>query len=335
MIASLILLLGLLSFPAGGQDIVVDQAGREVALPPAVERVVCLHSGTSWIVYALGGGEALVGAYYASLPSLPLAQEALAGLDPGYRGKELPVQPTVEAIAALQPDVVLASSVVHGTGLAPLLEEVGIPTVLYYPETLGGIEEAILLTGRVLGRMERAEELGARFREISARVTAGTAAREPRPRVYFAAYYTVLNVYAGDVIQNVLIELAGGIPVGRALSPRPGLFWQRVDAERLLLWDPEVVLVPVYNQVDLVALASDPIWQGVTAVRTGRVYRFPEFFASWDIPGPEVVLGLLWLAETLHPGSTGLDLVTEVIRFYGDFYGCHLTPDAVAALFGR
>lgn len=322
-----------LAAPVFGQP-VVDQAGREVVLPRAPQRVVSLHSGASWIVYALGAGDLLVGAYFASLPSLPLAADALGGLDPQYRDKELPVKPTVEALVALRPDVVLASSVVHGESLASLLGEVRIPTVLYYPETLPGIEEAILLTGKLLGREERATALVGRFRDIVARVSAGTEKRTPRPRVYFAAY-TAQNVYAGDVIQNVLIELAGGIPLGKALAPRPGLFWQRVDPEGILVWDPEVILVPVYSRASPTTFLTDPIWQGVTAVRTKRVYRFPEFFAAWDIPGPEVVLGLLWLAETLHPGSTGLDLVSEVVRFYEEFYGAKLAHNDMAALFGR
>ncbi len=334
MIGRVILLLGLVSIPLLGSGVVVDQVGREVVLPPAVTRVVSLHSGASWMVYVLGAGDLLVGAYYASLPTSPLAQDALAGLDPEYRAKELPVKPTVEALVALRPDVVIASSVVHGEGLASLLAEVGIPTVLYYPETLDGVEEALLLTGQVLGREERAQLLTGRFRELITLVSAATAGRTPRPRVYFTAY-TMQNVYAGDVIQNALLELAGGISLGKALAPRPGLFWQRVDAEQILVWDPQVVLVPAYSRAQPSDFFADPIWGGVAAIRTGRVYRFPEFFAAWDIPGPEVVLGLLWLAEALHPGATGLDLVSEVVRFYADFYGCQLSPDAVAALLGK
>ncbi len=333
MIGRAVLLLAFVSFPLAGRS-VVDQVGREVELPPSVERVVSLHSGASWMVYVLGAADRLVGAYYASLPTEPLAQGALAELDPGYQTKELPVKPTVEALVALRPDVVIASSVVHGEGLAALLAEVGIPTVLYYPETLDGIAEALLLTGRVLGREERALDLVGRFWDLVATVSSATAGQAPRPRVYFAAY-TMSNVYAGDVIQNVILELAGGLPLGVALAPRPGLFWQRVDVEQVLLWDPEVVLVPAYSRARPADFFADPIWGVVTAVRTGRVYRFPEFFAPWDIPGPEVVLGLLWLVETLHPGATGLDLVSEVVRFYREFYGVELAPDVVSAVLAK
>lgn len=334
MIRPICVLLSLISACALGAGVVVDQAGREVPLPAAVGRVVSLHSGASWMMYVVGAADLLVGAYYTSLPSSPLAQTALATLDPGYRTKELPIKPTIEALVALRPDVVLASSVVHGEGLASLLATVGIPTVLYYPETLEGIEEAILLTGRVVGREERARAVAKRLCELIATVAAGTAGRTPQPRVYFTAY-TMGNVYAGDVIQNVLIELAGGIPLGKALAPRPGLFWQRVGPEQVVLWDPEVVLVPAYSRAKPADFRSDPVWAAVSAVRKNRVFRFPDFFAAWDIPGPEVVLGLLWLAETLHPGSTGLDLVTEVVRFYREFYGCELPPDGVAALLGK
>lgn len=323
-----------LALAAGAQVTVVDQAGREVVLPPSVTRVVSLHGGASWMVYALGAADLLVGAHFVSLPTSPPALDALAALDPEYRAKELPIRPTVEALVALRPDVVIASSVVHGEALASLLAEIGIATVLYYPETLDGVEEAILLTGQVLGREERAQMLATRFRDLIAAVTKATADRAPRPRVYFAAF-TMWNVYAGDVIQNVITDLAGGIPLGEALAPLPGRFWQRVDAEQLLVWDPEVVLVPSYSRATTADFLADPIWAGVSAIRTGRVLRFPAFFAPWDIPVPEVVLGLLWLAETLHPGATGLDLVAEVVRFYADFYGIELQPDEIAVFLGK
>jgi iron complex transport system substrate-binding protein len=173
-----------------------------------------------------------------------------------------------------------------------------------------------------------------RFQGLIAAVAAATGGRDPRPRVYFTAF-TMMNVYAGDVIQNVITRLAGGIPVGEALAPRPGLFWQRVNAEQILVWDPEVVLVPSYSRANPADFFADPIWAGVAAIRTKRVLWFPAFFAPWDIPGPEVVLGLLWLAETLHPEVTGLDLVSEVVRFYRDFYGIELPPAEIATLLGK
>ncbi len=329
-LACLVLLVGWIGL---GQT-VVDQTGREVVLPAKVERVVCLQGGTTWIVYALGAGDRLVGAYFVSLPRISLAQQALAGLDPLYAAKELPIKPTLEALLALQPDVVLASAVVHGEALARQLADVGIPTVLYYPETLDTLYEAILLTGQVLGRAERAMQLARRLTELVEHVRVRMQGVAERPRVYFAAY-TMFNVYAGDVIQNVLIELAGGQPLGRALSPRPGLFWQRVDAEQLLVWDPEVILVPSYSRASPNDFLNDPVLATVSAVRQGRVYRFPEFFGPWDVPSPEVGLGLLWLAETLHPGSTGLDLAAEVARFYEEFFECRLTLDEIAAWLGR
>jgi len=324
----------LLGFAALGQTVVVDQAGREVVLPGPVQRVVCLQGGTTWILYALEAADSVVGAYFVSLPTAPLAQQALALLDPQYKAKELPIKPTLEAILALQPDVVLASSVVHGEALARQLADLGIPSVLYYPETLDTLQEAIRLTGKVLGREERAEGLAAQFAELVEQVRSRLESVPQKPRVYFAAY-TMFNVYAGDVIQNVLIELAGGIPLGKVLAARPGVFWQRVDAERLLLWDPEVILVPSYSRAKPGDFLADPVFSPVSAVRGQRVYRFPEFFGPWDVPSPEVVLGLLWLAETLHPGSTGLDLAGEVARFYKEFYGCDLSPDQIGSILGR
>ncbi|HEU67765.1 MAG TPA: hypothetical protein ENN53_00805 [Candidatus Acetothermia bacterium] len=320
---------------AVGQQAVTDQAGREVHLPPRVARVVDLHGGAKWVIYALGAADLLVGAYFVTPPTEPLAQATLAALDPRHAEKELPIIPSVEAIVSLRPDVVFASSVVHGEAFAALLAEVGIPTVLLFPETLELLEESFVLIGAVLGREERAVRLAARFREMVEEVKAAAGGVAHRPEVYFAAYYP-LNIYAGDVIQNVITELAGGVPLGKEFAPyRGGAFWYRANVEQVVLWDPEVIIVPSYSRASREDFFSDPIFSGTRAVKAGQVLRFPSFFGPWDTPSPEVVLGLLWLAEALHPGATGLDLVTEVVRFYREFYGCELAPDAVAAMLGR
>ena len=324
----------------GGVGIeVVDQAGRKVEVPARVERVVDLHGGATWVLYALGGADLLVGAYYVSPPTDPptdpLPRAALAQVDPGYEDKALPILPGVETLLALKPDLVFASSVVHGQGYADLLAELGVTTVLLYPETLDLLGEAIALIGAAVGRTDRADAL-VRWIEATVDRVAGTAGRAAvRPTVYFSAFYP-LNIYAGDVIQNVLTELAGGIPLGKELSPwRAGAFWYRANVEQVVLWDPEVILVPSYSRAQREDFFTDPAFSTTRAARTGRVYRFPSFFGPWDTPSPEVALGLLWLAEVLHPGATGVDLVEEVVRFYAEFYGCELSPDDLGWLSGR
>lgn len=313
----------------------MDQAGREVRLPPAVTRVVDLHGGATWVVYAVGGSDLLVGAYFVSLPADPLAQAALAQVDPRYAEKALPIIPGVETVLALKPDVVFASSVVHGQGYADLLAELGVPTVLLYPETLELLMEAVGLIGAVLGREQRAAALAGWIRETVDLVASTAGRAEPRPTVHFSAFYP-LNIYAGDVVQNVLTELAGGIPLGKELSPwRAGAFWYRANAEQVVLWDPEVVIVPSYSRSTPGEVAALDAFSSTRAVRTGRVYRFPSFFGPWDTPSPEVALGLLWLAEVLHPGATGVDVVAETVRFYEEFFGCQLSPDDLGWLLGK
>lgn len=335
MIICGVLLIFLLGVPAWGQGVVVDQAGREVVLPPRVERVVDLHGGATWVVYALGEAGLLVGAYFVSPPTDPLALAALGEVDPRYPEKALPILPGVETLLALKPDVVFASSVVHGHGYADLLAEFGIPTVLLYPETLELLEEAVELVGAVVGREGRAAALAGWIRDTVDLVASTAGQREPRPTVYFSAFYP-LNIYAGEVIQNVLTELAGGLPLGKELSPwRAGAFWYRANAEQVILWDPEVVIVPSYSRSTLAEVAALDAFRSTRAARTGRLYRFPSFFGPWDTPSPEVALGLLWLAEVLHPGATGVDVVAAAARFYEEFFGCQVSPDDLGLRLGR
>jgi iron complex transport system substrate-binding protein len=57
-------------------------------------------------------------------------------------------------------------------------------------------------------------------------------------------------------------------------------------------------------------------------VAGGRVSYFPSDFYGWDAPDTRWILGLTWLAATLHPGRfKGYSTQDEVYRFYEGLYG--------------
>jgi hypothetical protein len=54
------------------------------------------------------------------------------------------------------------------------------------------------------------------------------------------------------------------------------------------------------------------------AVREQRVYAIPP---SWDFGSPRWILGLLYIADKMHPGKLGVDIKREADEFYRRFYG--------------
>jgi len=47
------------------------------------------------------------------------------------------------------------------------------------------------------------------------------------------------------------------------------------------------------------------------------------------------MLGIVWLAELLHPDVMGFDLEEEMSRFYAFYYGCELQEDELTQLMSK
>ena len=301
---------------------VVDQSGREVSLPEAATRVASVYGVATPYFYASGAADLLVGARYLGLPDSPVGVSVMRRIDPNFELKAFPGEVGVETILALQANLVLLGP--RHRELGAQLGDVGIASVVYAPETPQLIKEAIFLTGKLLGREDHARELWAFGETIlqAAEKTAEALVLEARPRVMFVGT-NPLRVPGKEMYQTHLIALAGGLSVSQDLRGS----WQTISPEQILAWDPEVIVIAPYGPVQPETFASDPVFSSLTAVRTGRVFKMPQILFSWDTPIPESALGILWLAELLHPGRIGLDLVEMISTFYRRFYGVDLAEE--------
>ncbi|NOX44196.1 MAG: ABC transporter substrate-binding protein [Caldiserica bacterium] len=313
---------------AAGTATVVDQAGREVVISQPVQRVVSLYGVATMYLYALGVQERLVlGTYVGLKPGSP-SWAALMSVDPGLPDKYAHTRPSLEEVLAREPDLVLANPW-KDPGVTEEFAAFGVPVVILHAEDVEGIRGATELLGRIFGVEERAAKLlsylDAMVRAIASAVAGrGTA----RPRTLFVGTRP-LRVASGEMYQTQLIELAGGDPVAAELRG----YWQDVDIEQVLLWDPEVIFIAPYGRVTPEDLLNDPVWRGISAVRGKRVHKMPWVFSPWDIPTPESFLGLLWMAAKLHP-DIGIDIVAEAEAFYREFYGYELPDDLIAVIEG-
>ncbi len=307
---------------------VVDQAGRTVEIPEVPTRVASAFAVATAYVYALGAGDHVVGARYLGIPDSAVARVVMARLDPQWESKGFPGDVNVEAVVALRADLMVAG--VRQLGLADLLGDVGIPAVVYAAETFAAVREATELTGRILGREETAGGLIAVFDDLLAEIRRAVPAEAVLCRVLFVGN-APLRVAPSAMYQSQLIALAGG---EAAAGDLVGTSWQNVSPEQILLWDPDVIVIASYGTVTPATYLDDPVFQGIRAVKTGRVYKMPQLLFAWDNPIPESVLGIIWLAELLHPGSLPMTLGEYAVMIYHDFYGVELTAEEVASIIG-
>lgn len=303
-----------------GPITVTDQAGREVTLEkPASTIVSCYYLVTASLL-TLGQKDKVVGIEMkaGNRELYKLAAPEFLELPGVGSGKET----NIEAIAALEPDLVLLPS--KQVEAAETLAGLGIPTAVVEPETYEAFNELIAMLGRLCGCEQEAADLIAYYDGIVQRVTALTADGS-KPSVYLAGEATYLRTCAGGMYQREMIEMAGGTCVSAELT---GSKWADISAEQLAAWDPEVIFAVQYAEYSLDDIRGDSALSGVRAVAEDRLYTVPSEIEAWDYPQPSSILGLLWMAHILHPELVSEDeYVKEAQQFYQTYFGLEVTEE--------
>ncbi len=302
-----------------------DDAGRGVTVPARVERVYAAGPPASILAFALAPAKLLgwttpfraeerpfVPARYADLPTLG----RLTG-----RGNTA----NVEVVLAARPDLIVDYGSIRPTyaSLADRVQsQIGIPYLLL-DGAFDRMPRALRRLGELLGEPMRGEEW-ARYgedvlRDIAARVQG--IPPERRPRVYYGRGPRGLNTGLAGSINMESIERVGATNVAAALG-RGGLV--QLSVEQVLAWDPDAIVTIDRNFY--ASVWRDPLWQGLAAVRAGKVFLSPNVPFGWiDFP-PSLnrLVGLRWLARSLYPEAFPEDLRPFVRDFYARAY--HQTP---------
>lgn len=310
---------------------VTDAAGRTVELARPPQRIVVVghgpYMGLDLLYMFPGASRRLVGMEKKG----SAASDFVPLLDPTFAEKTVLQNPGPEQIATLRPDLVLAkSAVLEATGIA--LGEIHVPVVYLGLETPGQFYQDVANVGVLLGQPDRAREITAYYQERVARIRAGWQGvrATDRPRVLLVEYAerggaAAVRVPAKPRMQTQEVETAGGRPVWLD-SAAPGSGWTVANLEQIARWDPDQIILVVWYTLDpakvLATLKADPQWRGLRAVRNGALRAFPSDVYGWDTPDPRWLLGMTWLAKTLHPERfKSLDVAAEVRDFYRTLYG--------------
>lgn len=260
----------------------VDDLGRTVVLPAAIDRVVPLAPSLTEVVYAAGAGARLVGVTTAD--DFPPATDTLP------RFSALPLN--YEAIAALRPDLVLATDQVNSPRDAALLAELGIPTVFLRFDALDDVRRSILTVGELLGTdaaaARTADTLWSRLDP------APLPPPTERPRVLVLVGDETLYSFGAGSYVHEMVRRAGGVSVTAALDEEAPV----LSDEFVLQAQPDVIVGafgPDYDPQRLLDL--HPTWSLVPAVADGRVYGLdPDLVLR---PGPRLVDGTRQMARWL------------------------------------
>lgn len=264
---------------------VTDEAGRRVRVALHPQRIVTLAPNLTEIVYAVGAGNRLVGnTTYCDYPA-EARQVAKVGDT---------LQPNIERIIALRPQLVLMSTASQLEAFAKQLNEQNIAVYVTDPRSLEDVFRSIKTLSELLDEPERGEKL---VNELRARASAVEAAVKPSQpvKVFYQVSAAPLYTIGRDSFLTDLIHRAGGQSV---TADVPGAF-PRFSDEAALATQPEAIIMSVDSSMDqsnarpAVSLEKSP------AVLNKRIYGINGDLLSR--PGPRLIEGLEQMARLLHP----------------------------------
>lgn len=300
---------------------VTDLAGETLTLDGPARRVVTIPlPAASMIVAVNGGPDVLVGMNPASLAAmrdsyLGEIYPQLLALPSDVAGSDF--SPSIESILRLAPDVVIQWGN-RSSGIIEPLRSAGLQVAQLTSGTQEDLEAAALLYGRLLGRQDRADRMVDGMRQRLQAVRAGLPdLGAARPKVlYLRTVERSFTVGGGVSYNHFVIDLVGGVNPAVDLRSEQA----EVDLERILAWDPDVILVGTFDAGTPETLYANPALAGVRAVRDRRVYKIPVGGYRWDPPSQESPLMWRWLAGLVH-GTGAPGLRAEVVAEYEFLYG--------------
>jgi len=309
-----------------------DQVGNQVEISLPVRRVISAYGPVTSIVYSVDAEERFVSASYLGARD-PLGSSVMEKMDPrfpGIKGDESFSQSefNIEEAATLNPDLILANARSSWLDSAAQLD---VPLFLYDPETPEKLKEAILLTGQIFGphSTSQADVWVEYFESVNERIGNQVAdiPAEDRFDVLFTGTEP-LRVISGDMFQTYIIEAVGSNSVTSEL----GGYWNNVNLEQVVLWDPDVIIVPPYGGASVEAIIESQEWQILDAVKAGRVYRMPKLVAPWDTPAPDAVLGIIWMGQRLYPEQLDMECSSEAEYFFQTFFDYEITEEELGKI---
>ena len=266
---------------------VTDEMGRTMRIPVNPTRIVSLAPSLTEMVYALGAEDRLVGdTNYCDYPPDAQKKPKVGGV----------VDPNLEEIVALRPDLVLVTKDANRLETVRALESVHIPAYATNPHKVAEIitsteKLADVLNVPAAGKTV-AEDMQSRLTALQAKLN-GLAPR----RVLFVVWTEpLISVGKRTFVADALTK-AGAVSIVDSSQD-----WPQISLEEVVHLQPDyLVFAPSHTDVaqkDFGSLANLPGWRILNAVRE---HHFAVISDAVVRPAPRIVSAIEELARELHP----------------------------------
>ena len=262
---------------------ITDERGVQVRLAAPPQRIVSLLPSLTETVCALDACHRLVGVdRYSNYPAqVRVLPQVGGGLDPN-----------IEAVVALKPDLVLMSM---SSRAAERLEALGLKVAALDTKTHADVRRVLEKVGTLLG-VSDAQRV---WRTIDAGVSAAAqslSAKARNNRVYFEVSRGPYAAGETSFIGETLTRLGVKNVVPASLGPFP-----KLNPEYVVRANPDVIMI---GNRSMQAMVPYPGWQSIKAVREQRICVFPNDDAETIVrPGPRMAEAARLMASCLEEKS--------------------------------
>jgi iron complex transport system substrate-binding protein len=246
-----------------GETIIVDVLGNELALPEEVPaKIVSLTPSNTEMLFALGLGEHVVGVdAYSDFPEEALAIEKIGD----FSG------PNVEAIVALEPEIVFAGNKLQIDAVSQL-KDVGLNVAAVEATTYDEIFSSIKLVGDLTMKSGEADEIIAQMKQKEAEIVAKAQDYEGET---LSAYYVMFAGESGNWTSgpgSLINDMFEMLQIDVITDIENSAPWMDFSLEKLLAEDPDILLISSMAFITVEDLCAMDGYKELTACKEGRVY---------------------------------------------------------------
>jgi len=262
-----------------------DDLGRKVTLPQTVNRVISLAPNLTEIVFAVDGGDKLVGdTTYCNYPEAAKSIQKIGDT----------INPNLEAIIAVKPDVVFVSTASQIETFTKRLEEQKIAVFVTDPKDLDGVYRSIETVGDILGKKEKAEQVVAGLKKRVEETDHKTERAAPY-RIFVQFSEEPLYTAGKTSFITDLIERAGGFSVTSNINDA----FPMISKETASTLQPDVIII---SGMSGGRERPNAVFANSPAVKNKRVYVIDGDLLTR--PGPRLVDGLEQIVQKLEEKDT-------------------------------
>ncbi len=267
---------------------VTDEVGRRIFVPVPVRRIVSLAPNLTETVYALGAQDRLVGVTdFCDYPPEARQKTSVGGA----------VNPSIEQIVALKPDLVLAQAItMNRRETVDALERLGIAVYSANSRSVEGILDSTRHIADLIGASESSrallKSLRTRLDDLKLRL-----AGRPLRRVLFVVWTEPLVSIGRQTFIADALRLAGAESIIETEQD-----WPRLSLEEVVRLQPEFLVFASSHSESVRTTVEDLSersgWRSLDAIRQRRIAAISD---AINRPAPRLVDALEDLARRLHP----------------------------------